>query len=147
MTGQVKEEILTRRAELGLFVRHGQIRFDPVLLRREEFLQRREAFEYVDVLGARQTLDLERGTLAFTACQTPFVVHLNADERLLVRFSDGSEETVRDSRLGVETSREIFRRTGRVARVDVFVDGERTLFGLPPSAGDVKPPSTGEDRS
>lgn len=32
MTGQVKEEILTRWGELGLRFEHGQIRFDPVLL-------------------------------------------------------------------------------------------------------------------
>jgi hypothetical protein len=32
MTGQVKEEILTRWGELGLRVRDGQVHFDPVLL-------------------------------------------------------------------------------------------------------------------
>ena len=32
MTGQVKEEILTRWGELGLRARHGRIHFDPVLL-------------------------------------------------------------------------------------------------------------------
>jgi hypothetical protein len=32
MTGQVKEEILTRWGELGLRVRQGRVRFDPVLL-------------------------------------------------------------------------------------------------------------------
>jgi hypothetical protein len=32
MTGQVKEEILTRWGELGLRVRHGRVHFDPVLL-------------------------------------------------------------------------------------------------------------------
>jgi hypothetical protein len=32
MTGQVKEEILTRWGELGLRFEHGLIRFDPVLL-------------------------------------------------------------------------------------------------------------------
>ena len=32
MTGQVKEEILTRWGELGLRVRDGRVHFDPVLL-------------------------------------------------------------------------------------------------------------------
>ncbi len=36
MTGQVKEEILTRWGELGLRVRQGRIRFDPVLLDEAE---------------------------------------------------------------------------------------------------------------
>ena len=36
MTGQVKEEILTRWGELGLRVRNGRVRFDPVLLDEAE---------------------------------------------------------------------------------------------------------------
>ena len=36
MTGQVKEEILTRWGELGLRVHDGRVRFDPVLLDAEE---------------------------------------------------------------------------------------------------------------
>jgi hypothetical protein len=32
MTGQVKEEVLTRWGELGLRVRHGKVQFQPVLL-------------------------------------------------------------------------------------------------------------------
>jgi len=36
MTGQVKEEILTRWGELGLRVRDGRVRFDPVLLDEAE---------------------------------------------------------------------------------------------------------------
>ena len=39
MTGQVKEEILTRLGEMGLFVKDGKITFHPVLLREEEFLK------------------------------------------------------------------------------------------------------------
>jgi hypothetical protein len=36
MTGQVKEEILTRWGELGLRVQGGRVRFDPVLLDANE---------------------------------------------------------------------------------------------------------------
>jgi len=135
MTGQVKEEIITRRAELGLFVRDGEIRFDPVLLRRGEFLERPEKLEYVDVTGEWRTLWLERDTLAFTTCQTPFVAQLAAEERMVVRFSDGTETILRDGSLGVELSREIFGRTGTIARVDVFVNGDRTVTKLPTTRG------------
>ena len=37
MTGQVKEEILTRFGELGLRVSDGTVRFEPSLLRPSEF--------------------------------------------------------------------------------------------------------------
>jgi hypothetical protein len=36
MTGQVKEEILTRWGELGLRMRDGRVYFDPVLLEEAE---------------------------------------------------------------------------------------------------------------
>lgn len=37
MTGQVKEEILTRWGELGLFVENGRLRIAPALLHKREF--------------------------------------------------------------------------------------------------------------
>ena len=41
MTGQVKEEILTRQAELGLRIQDGRLTFDPFLLNPDELLARR----------------------------------------------------------------------------------------------------------
>ena len=38
MTGQVKEEILTRRGELGISVKNGSLCFNPTLLRVDELL-------------------------------------------------------------------------------------------------------------
>ena len=131
MTGQVKEEIITRRAELGLSVRDGQICFDPVLLRSDEFLTRPEKFEYLDVTGVRRTVWLEPDTLAFTTCQTVFVVQLAPDERIVIRFADGTERTVDDLCLDHGLSREIFTRSGTITRVDVYVRGDRTVAQLP----------------
>ena len=36
MTGQVKEEVLTRWGELGLFVQNGTVCFNPIILRKSE---------------------------------------------------------------------------------------------------------------
>jgi hypothetical protein len=145
MTGQVKEEIISRWAELGLVVREGQICFDPVLLRKQEFLSHPEAFEYVGVMGDRHTLWLERGTLAFTKCQTVFVAHLAEVERLVVRFSDGTERSLRGTCLGRELSSEIFMRTGKVARVDVFVHPDRAIGPGSVSPRDVEQPAASGD--
>src|SRR5262249_45629568 len=48
LTGQVKEDIFCRLGELGLFVRAGQIHFEPRLLRREEFLTSPSQFRHYD---------------------------------------------------------------------------------------------------
>jgi hypothetical protein len=46
MTGQVKEEILTRLGELGVRVADGAVRFRPLLLREGEFLDRPAEYAY-----------------------------------------------------------------------------------------------------
>ena len=38
MTGQVKEDIISRFGELGVFVEDGTLLFDPCMLRKEEFI-------------------------------------------------------------------------------------------------------------
>ncbi|MCA9947351.1 MAG: hypothetical protein KC449_27925, partial [Anaerolineales bacterium] len=73
MTGQVKEEILTRWGELGVSLRNGQLCFAPTLLRPDEFLTAPDSFAYVDVTGQNQSLPLPAGSLAFTFCQTPIL--------------------------------------------------------------------------
>ena len=73
MTGQVKEDILCRFGELGVFVKNGQLCFDPCLLRKEEFLKEGKTFEYVDINQQQKQLELEKDTLCFTYCQVPVV--------------------------------------------------------------------------
>ena len=50
MTGQVKEEILTRFGELGLFVDAGIITFHPNLLCINEMTTSSSVFRYVDII-------------------------------------------------------------------------------------------------
>ena len=49
MTGQVKEEIITRMGELGCFIDNGQLEFNPKLLRRSEFLTEIRDFTFINI--------------------------------------------------------------------------------------------------
>ena len=71
MTGQVKEEVLTRFGELGIRVNNGKVVFEPSLLRQCEFLTKDASFRYLDVNNQWQTIELAAGSLAFTWCQYP----------------------------------------------------------------------------
>ncbi|MCB9007873.1 MAG: hypothetical protein H6656_10995 [Ardenticatenaceae bacterium] len=84
MTGQVKEEILTRWGELGVSLRDGQLCFAPTLLRPDEFLTAPDSFAYVDVTGQNQSVPLPAGSLAFTFCQTPIVYTLGDEGQIEV---------------------------------------------------------------
>jgi hypothetical protein len=123
MTGQVKEEILTRAGELGLQVEGGRVAFRPWLLRDEEWLREPAALETFDVRGRPVRLGLEPGSLAFTLCQVPVVYRRAgaAGARVRVVGADGAERVLPGDRLDAETSAAIFERTGAVARLEVDV--------------------------
>ncbi|MFT4604207.1 MAG: hypothetical protein ACI9W4_000936, partial [Rhodothermales bacterium] len=76
MTGQVKEEMITRFAELGVRVAGGAVSFQPALLREREFISDARPFRYLGVGGDWQELEVPASGLAFTWCQVPLVYTL-----------------------------------------------------------------------
>ncbi|RPH63230.1 MAG: hypothetical protein EHM81_00535 [Chloroflexi bacterium] len=120
MTGQVKEEILTRLAELGLFVENGVITFKSALLRPAEFTGQPGIFTYIDVTGQEKTLDLPAGALAYTFCQVPVIVRSRADEKIVVRFTDGTSVESAERTLDPATCQHIFQRDNFVQQISWF---------------------------
>lgn len=121
MTGQVKEDILSRFGELGIFVKEGQIHFNPCLLRKEEFLVTPKTYDYVNVSGEHQQIDLANNTLCFTYCQVPIVYQISEESGLEVVHKDDSIVKFDALKLGMETSHEIFERTGEIKLIKVQV--------------------------
>jgi hypothetical protein len=122
MTGQVKEEILTRRGELGLEVKNGAVGFQPVMLKASEFTNHAAQFEYFDVAGDAHSLALPPRSLAFTLCQVPVVYELEAGEGTAkILFSDGSTVEVQDRRFDRDLSKELFSRSGRIQMIQVGI--------------------------
>jgi hypothetical protein len=119
MTGAVKEEVLTRLGEVGLRIDGGAMVFDPLLVRRQEFLAEPQPFEYFDTFGRQQRVDLQPGTFAFTLCQVPIVVGTGDEGGVRVTRDDGSVTRAVDSRLDAGTSARVFGRDGSVRRIDV----------------------------
>ncbi len=119
MTGQVKEDILNRFGELGIGVTEGRLSFSPTLLRRDEFLNEPATYDYVDVSGRERSIGLEAGDLAFTYCQVPVVYRIGEQADLRIVLADGSERNAPDRRLDTDTSRQLFGRTGEIARIRV----------------------------
>ena len=119
MTGQVKEEVLTRLGELGLRVEDGQIVFRPVLLRASEWREAPGTFEYVDVLGHDGTVDLPAGSLAFTFCQVPVVYKQAEALKVRVVMADGTAVECPDGRVPADLSESIFGRRGEVDLIEV----------------------------
>jgi hypothetical protein len=119
MTGQVKEDILSRWGELGIHISEGRIVIDPILLRSSEFLSEPRVFEYVAVNGGLRTLNLDPGSLAFTYCQTPFIFRRSAGATIRVVREDGSVESIEGHCIERDLSAELFMRSGTIHRVEV----------------------------
>jgi hypothetical protein len=119
MTGQVKEDVLSRFGELGLRVEDGVLRFEPCLLKAREFLARPQRLRFRDVDSAWQDLIVPAGALAFTWCQVPIVYRLVEEGApgLTITRHDGTTETPKGLSLGATLSSEVFRRSGRVRQI------------------------------
>jgi len=130
MTGQVKEEVLSRFGELGLRVAGGEVRFDPRLLRAREFSSDARRFRFLDVDGQWQQLTVPAPGLVFTWCQVPIVYRLRNEgpPALTVTRQDGSTEMLPQLSLPAHMSSELFRRSGQIRQISLDLPRE-TLLG------------------
>jgi hypothetical protein len=122
MTGQVKEEVLTRWGELGLRIEDGRLGFDPILLRRREFLQDEMEWSYDHTPGPPEPIILPPGSLGFTYCQIPITYSLiEGPGSVKVTHADGRVSAFTELRLDREISAAVFERRGTVDRIEVLV--------------------------
>lgn len=120
MTGQVKEDILSRFGELGVFVKEGKLCFEPFLLRADELLKETQTFSYVDVNNHQKELTLDKGSLAFTYCQVPIIYKKAQKKGIVVTINDGHVD-FKDLILNEKISTQIFNRTGQVKQITIHI--------------------------
>ena len=127
MTGQVKEEVICRFAELGVRVSDGAVRFQPALLREREFTSEPGEFRYLDIDGNWQTIALPGAALAFTWCQVPIIYELadGSEPAITVVQDDGQKMQLPQLALPGEASSELFRRSGRIRQLTVRFGRDR----------------------
>ncbi|GAA4891740.1 hypothetical protein GCM10023311_15190 [Flaviramulus aquimarinus] len=121
MTGQVKEDILSRFGELGVYVVGGKLLFNPRLLRIEEFLRKPKTLEYIDVNKESKRIELEKGSLCFTYCQVPIIYKLSDEEKLEVVFNENTTLEFDTLELDSQTSKKVFERTGEISQIIVYL--------------------------
>ncbi len=121
MTGQVKEDILSRFGELGVSVKDGQLYFNPCLLRKEEFLTEPQKFEYVAINGKTKQISLNKGQLAFTYCSVPVIYSTSDKEKITVFYADSNTDEFEGNIMTQQVSSLVFKRTGKIDRLEVSV--------------------------
>ncbi|MEN0046579.1 MAG: hypothetical protein AAF806_05950, partial [Bacteroidota bacterium] len=121
MTGQVKEDILSRFGELGVFVKAGQLQFHPVLLKREEFISEPTIFNYIDIHNEPQQTQAVENSLCFTYCQVPIIYTISDDDNLIIKYKDETAEIQESLNLDANISQQIFKRTGEITQIKVSI--------------------------
>jgi len=119
MTGQVKEEVITRLMEMGLSVSGGSILFKPFILRKSEFLSSADSLSYFDIAGNQQSVELQAGQLGFTYCQIPVIYSLADETSIIITFANGTEKAIAGDTIDAQTSLAIFDKTGEVVKINV----------------------------
>lgn len=103
MTGQVKEEIITRWGELGIQIENGEINFNPVFL---------SATEYDD----SQSLTFTRfgKQITYSKSEKPFIE---------VFYSDDEKSVFEGNLLPAEISQLLFERDEKIKKISVGIVG------------------------
>ncbi len=121
MTGQVKEDLLSRFGELGVFVKDAKVIFKPRLLKKSEFLDAPQVFEYININSENKQLNIDKNQLCYTYCQVPIIYNLSDDEKVEVIFNNGSNIIFNTLLLDKKTSTKIFDRSNEINYIKVSV--------------------------
>ena len=132
MTGQVKEDILSRWDEIGIRIYQGVLRFDPVFLETDEFATRKTTLDFYDLKGIRQILPVSVGSFAFTFCQVP-IVYVQSDRQQISIFREGQSTTHRSElSLNDNETGSLFLRHGEITLIEVSFDPNEILVAAKP---------------
>lgn len=122
MTGQVKEDILTRIGELGIKVNKGKLQFQPSILNENEFLTQSQEVCFINVEGSKNNIILEKDSLAFTYCQVPIIYTKSTANQMELFYKNGTSEIVNSLALDIEKSKKVFQRTGEIVKIKVSIN-------------------------
>lgn len=118
MTGQVKEDILARFAELGVQVDNGCLEFRLPIFDQRERLSNASKLSYVDLAGEWQSLEIPAHGFGYTLFQVPIIYQAAKSDEIHVHFSDGTSRTQQGKRLDRPTSQLLFSRGGHIVRLE-----------------------------
>ena len=121
MTGQVKEDVISRFGELGVEVNNGVISFNPEMLRDQEFLETTETFKYVNLSKEKIELDVKKNSLCFTYCQVPIIYSKSSSQKITIDFINGKSVSIQGNELDNDSSKSLFDRENIIKQINVSV--------------------------
>ena len=118
MTGQVKEDIITRFFELGVFVKEGQISFHPIILKKSEF----------NKSGMFMSKKYNVPYLVFSFCNILVLYLIDDINGLELEMDYGNIIKIDGYTLDKEYSLMIFKRENKINKVIVHLHSTDFLY-------------------
>jgi hypothetical protein len=119
MTGQVKEDIMNRWAELGLEIKKGTIEINPIILDPAELLDHDSRFEYLTNAGEFKEVAVPTGGLAFTYCGILFTYTHAKNKQVKVHDGKALLFESNDLRIDEKHSLMVFNRSKNISEIEV----------------------------
>jgi hypothetical protein len=107
MTGQVKEDIISRFYELGVEVKNGCLSINQTMLKPDEFLPptAENAYPY----------------MSFSYCSVPFIYQKDGKEGMEIWYRNGEKEVLPTYKLSPLQSSLVFNRDARIQKIVVYL--------------------------
>ena len=121
LTGQVKEDVISRLGELGVRIENGAINFDSTLLNKDEILTKNAEFEYYSLKGEKMQLRLKAGQIALTLCQVPVVYNFSDLNQISIKLRNGNNIEFQCNSIDKDLSSSIFSREGEIELIEVSI--------------------------
>jgi hypothetical protein len=127
MTGQVKEDILVRIAEFGVKMENGKLQFKPNLLHKNQFLSNENEVVFIGLDGSKNSISLEKNSLAFTFCQVPIIYKIASKDELKIVYKNGLEQVNHSLELDENQSENVFQRTGKIKQIQLSITESKLI--------------------
>lgn len=118
MTGQVKEDVLARFAEIGVNIEYRCLCFRLELFDRSELMTKDGGLTFCDLAGKVRTIQVPKGCFGFTLFQVPIVYQAGEEDAIRVQFTDGKYQSFHGLQIDEATSRQLFSRSGEVMKIE-----------------------------
>ncbi len=117
LTGQVKEDIISRWGELGISIKDTRLSFNPLLVNPVEYIQEEREARYYDIAGYKQSLLLNEKSLFFTFCGVPVIYENNGGQGVTVYKKKESPRKFQSFELPTLWANEVFQRNGAIEKI------------------------------
>jgi hypothetical protein len=94
------------------------------MLRKNEFLEEKRTFNYIDATGNDSSVQIHEGQLVFTFCQVPVIYSISNEYKTVASLNDGTEMSFNQLGLDDTISKEVFKRSRKVEYITVHIKDE-----------------------